>query len=370
MVIQVECNKCRARFAFVERCFLEDVMNQAIAKVEKRDMKLCVEWTTKLLRTNPKIHAEAKTILRNVVVTHIASKGHEMFREMFNRHAAFKNLPKPLRGKALRTKAKELGLVQRSMSVRIGTSVLREECEMAPTRIKQKMGDEIGRDCRRALVQEMKKKECVERVINEATSTGVANITLLWRHFSASKANLRAVALRAIKAVAKITTVHVLDIHGMTVLFPYPIFQQVLELLAPSYIFAINMGEDEGIFDVEHFQLLARKIQDGTSAMRRWYIESHPMRRLTLMACGLVVNDKPNVFQLARREDQDMWGKGIRNSTRLAWLLAPESAYHLTVKYKTAMQDSQCNWDKACAVRKQAEDKKNFRTLVTVACMQ
>ena len=124
----------------------------------------------------------------------------------------------------------------------------------------------------------MKKKECVERVVNEATSTGVANITLLWRDLSASKANLRVAALRAIKAVAKITTVHVLDIHGMTVLFPYPIFEQVLELLAPSYIFAINMGEDAGIFDVEHFQLLARKIQDGTSAMRRWYIESHPMR--------------------------------------------------------------------------------------------
>ena len=96
-----------------ERCFLEDVMNQAIARVQTRDMKLCVEWTTKLLHTNPKILAEAKTILREVVVTHIASKGHKMFREMFNRHAAYKNLPKPLRGKALRTKAKELGLVQR-----------------------------------------------------------------------------------------------------------------------------------------------------------------------------------------------------------------------------------------------------------------
>ena len=84
----------------------------------------------------------------------------------------------------------------------------------------------------------------------------------------------------------------------------------------------------------------------------------------------LCVEWTTNVFQLARREDQDMWGKGIRNSTRLAWLLAPESAYHLTVKYKTAMQDSQCNWDKASAMRKQAEDRKNFRTLVTVACMQ
>jgi hypothetical protein len=358
------------RLRWEERSFLVDVMNQAIAKVQKRDVKLCVEWTTKLLHTNTKIQAKARRILRNVVLSHIASKGDEMFREMFNRHAAFKNLPKPLRGKALRTKAKELALVQRTKSVRIGTSVIREECEMAPTRMKLKMGDEIGRDCRRALVQEMKKKECVERVINEATRTGVANITILWRHFSASKANLLEMTLRAIKAVAKIATVHVLDIHGMTVLFPYPIFEQVLELLAPSYIFAINMGEDEGIFDVEHFQLLAQKIENGTSALRRWFIECHPKRRLTLMACGLVVNEKPNVFQLARRVDVDMWRKGIRSSTRLAWLLAPESAYHLTVKYKTAMQDSQCNWDKACAVRNKAEDCNSLTILVTVACMQ
>ncbi len=217
------------RLRWEERSFLEDVMNQAIAKVQKKDMKLCVEWATNLIHANVKLHAEAKTTLRNVVMSHIVAKGHDMFREMFKRHAAFKMLPKPLRGKALRAKATELALVQRSNTVRIGTTVIREECEMAPTRIKQKMGDEIGRDCRRALIQEKKKKECVKRVANEATSTGVANTTQLWRDFSSSKANLRAVALKAIKAVANISTVHELDIHGMTILFPYSIFEQVLE---------------------------------------------------------------------------------------------------------------------------------------------
>ena len=52
------------------------------------------------------------------------------------------------------------------------------------------------------------------------------------------------VALAAIKAVARQKQVHVLDIHGLTVLFEFNVFQTVLELLKPSYIFAINMGED------------------------------------------------------------------------------------------------------------------------------
>ncbi len=102
---------------------------------------------------------------------------------------------------------------------------------------------------------------------------------------------------------------------------------------------------------MDHFKLLAHKIQDGTSAVRRWFVECHPNRRLTLIACGLVVNDNPNMFQLARREDQNMWHKGVRDCPRLAWLLAPESAYHATVKHNTEMQDSQCNWEKACSVR-------------------
>ncbi len=175
---------------------------------------------------------------------------------------------------------------------------------MAPTRVKQKMSDEIGRDCRRALVEEKKKKECVERVVNEATSTGVANITPLWRHFSSSKENFRDLDLKAIKAVANISTVHVLDIHGMTVLFPYSIFEQVLELLAPSYIVAINMGEDAGIFDVEHFQLLARKIKDGISTVRRWFVECYPKRRLRMEHLG---HNKNPIRKL---------GQNVRGNTR------------------------------------------------------
>ncbi len=87
------------------------------------------------------------------------------------------------------------------------------------------------------------------------------------------------VCLKAIAAVATLKDVYVLDIHKLTCLFHFPIFQKVLELLTPSHIFAINMGEDARIFDRPHFQLLAAKIRDGSSAVRRWFGESNRTRR-------------------------------------------------------------------------------------------
>ncbi len=87
---------------------------------------------------------------------------------------------------------------------------------------------------------------------------------------------MRKVCLKAITAVATLKHVYVLDIHKLTCLFHFPVFQEVLKLLTPSHIFAINMGEDAGIFDRSHFELLATKILDGSSAVRRWFAESNP----------------------------------------------------------------------------------------------
>ena len=163
------------------------------------------------------------------------------------------------------------------------------------------------------------------------------------------------VCLKAIAAVATLKHVYVLDIHKMTCLFHFPVFQEVMKLLTPSHIFAINMGEDERIFDRPHFQLLASKILDGSSAVRRWFVESIPNRRAIWVECGLVRDlahlDKPNVFTLARREDCNIWKKGERHQARLAWLLAPETAYTAAKLYKTSMQDSTCKWTIACAKR-------------------
>jgi hypothetical protein len=89
------------------------------------------------------------------------------------------------------------------------------------------------------------------------------------------------------------------------------------------------MGEDTGIFDRPHFQLLATKTRDGSSAVRRWFGESNLTRRAVWVECGLVRDnahlDKPNVFTVARREDCALWKDGKRDQARLAWLLAPES---------------------------------------------
>jgi len=163
------------------------------------------------------------------------------------------------------------------------------------------------------------------------------------------------VCLKAIAAVATLKHVYVLDIHELTCLFHFPTFQKVLELLTHFHIFAINMGEDEGIFNCQHFDLLACKILNGTSAVRRWFVESHPTRRKILVECGLVPNnvrtDRPNVFTVARRKDLQLWDEGDRNSSRLAWLLAPASAFTGATQFKTDMQNSTCNWQKACAAR-------------------
>jgi hypothetical protein len=41
----------------------------------------------------------------------------------------------------------------------------------------------------------------------------------------------------------------------------------------------------------------------------------------------------------------------IRDQARLAWLLAPESAFTGATHYNINMQDSTCNWLIACAKR-------------------
>jgi hypothetical protein len=181
----------------------------------------------------------------------------------------------------------------------------------------------------------------------------------VWRDFQSSTKTMAEVSLEAIAAVTTLKNVYVLDIHKMTCLFHMTImFKQVLELLTHSHFLAINMGEDAGIFDQQgHFHLLAAKIRDGSSAVRRWFSESNRTHRVIWVECGLVRGnahlDKPNVFTVARRKDCALWKEGERDQARLAWLLAPESAFTVATHYKTKMQDSTCNWLlNACAARK------------------
>ena len=88
------------------------------------------------------------------------------------------------------------------------------------------------------------------------------------------------VALKAIAAVCRLKNVYVLDIHKQTYLYAFPIFQKMLDLLHNSCIFAINMGEDNGIFASPHFKLLAAKIVDGSLPLRRWFVAREAQTRV------------------------------------------------------------------------------------------
>ncbi len=124
---------------------------------------------------------------------------------------------------------------------------------MAATRIKMRMKENIGRECRTVHVLQTKKKECVKSILKNAMSSGVANITPVWREFHACKKDLVQVALASIRAVAKVKSVCVMDLHGLTYLFDFPTFKKILDLLASSSVFAINLGEDEGTLGSEQF---------------------------------------------------------------------------------------------------------------------
>ena len=195
----------------------------------------------------------------------------------------------------------------------------------------------------------------------------------MWREFQSSTDAMAKVSLEAIAAVATLKNVYVLDIHKMTCLFDFPRFKQVLDILTHSHIFAINMGEDAGMLDRRHFQLLAAKIREGSSAVRRWFAESNRTRRAIWVECGLVRDnahlDKPNVFTVARRKDCALWKEGNREQARLAWLIAPEVAFIVATKYNTNMQNSTCNWRSASAAREVVSSEARLLALATIAAL-
>ena len=359
----------KCRLTVKERAFIQSIMDSAISEIQTRDMRKCCEYACRIIHSS----ALAKRKLRVEVMAQIDSHDILFFERLFERYAPYKALTKPLRGKSLSAKASELGLLQRTKWVRVDTSTLKTECALAPTRIKLHMKEDIGRECRSKHVLKTKMKECVQSILKNAMSCGVANITPVWREFHGCKKHLVEVALTAIRAVAKVKSVYVMDIHALTFLFDFPTFKKILDLLASSSVFAINMGEDVGTLGSEHFTLLASKILDGSSAIRLWYVESNPQRRMTLLVpCGLVTHplgskEHPTAFTMARRRDIQLWKDGHRDDNRLAWLRAPTSAFVGARKYKTQMQDSLCNWEAACVVTQTVIVPTNLDVLATVA---
>jgi hypothetical protein len=351
----------------VEREYVRSLLDEAIQHVKLRDRKACAKFVQHAIRTR----RMSTAFLSQDVINTFANKGFGIINGMLKRHAGYANLPLPLQAKALHNKAAAVGLVQRTNKVRVDASTLREECSYAETRHKMNMSDEVGRQAKHVLMVKTKRKQCVQAIQAQANATGVADITRVWRDFQSSTKAMEEVSLEAIAAVARLKHVYVLDIHGMTCLFYLPTFQKMFKLLEHSHIFAINMGEDAGRFDEPHFVLLASKIFDGSSAVRRWFVESNPTRRAVLVKCGLVKDnanpDKLNVFTIARRKDREKWNEGERDLTRLSWLLAPESAFTAATDHNTNMQNSLCNWTFACAARRVVPGEPRLLQLATIA---
>jgi hypothetical protein len=165
----------------LERQYVQTLLAEAIQHVKLGDMKTCAAFVQHAIEAR----RMSKTMLSPDVI-HIFAKpkvGFRLLQRMFNRHAGYKNLPLPLRAKALHKTAEELGLVERTRTVRVDASTVRDECNMAERRKKMKMTDEIGRDCKRVVMLQTKEKQCVQGIITQASATGVADITRVWRDF-------------------------------------------------------------------------------------------------------------------------------------------------------------------------------------------
>ena len=352
-----------------ERQYVQTLLDEAILHVKMRDMKSCAAYVQHAIQSR----RMSTSTLSPIVINKFATDGFRLLQQMLNRHGGYKNLPCPLRGEALERNAVAVGLVPRSRIVRVDRGTLREECNMTEGRRKMKMPEEIGRQSYHVLMVKRKRKECVQAIKAQAIATGVADITRVWREFNSSTDAMTKVSLQAIAAVVTLKNVYVLDIHKMTCLFDFTTFKQVLDILTHSHIFAINMGEDAGMLDRRHFHLLAAKIREGSSAVRRWFTQSNGTRRAIWVECGLVRDndhlDKPNVFTVARRKDRALWKEGNRELARLAWLLAPESAFIVAAQYKTNLQDSTCNWRSATAAREVVSSDARLLALATIAAL-
>ena len=350
-----------------EQKFINDILNNAILTVGMRDRKRCCEFAWNAILGDKRMYEVATATLRPVILAQLNASRERFFFGMLHRNVAYLGMPKPLAAKALYNTARDLGLVVREESVRVDVETIKEECNLAKARMDMNMPGEVGRECNSKLVHKLKIKQCINRIVEKAHRTGVADITLAWRDFASYPNTLTKLALKAISIVSGMKNVYVLDIHGLKCLYPYRVYKEMLNLLSNSAIFAVNMGEDNMMLDMPHFTLLAAKIGDGSLAVRRWYVECTAQRRVILTHCGLVSERKcmqrkgsvtsPNIFTIARRVDKAMWVEGLRNESRLSWLSAPESAYNAARKHNTNMQDSTCKWSTACALRDAADPK-------------
>ena len=119
----------------VERQYVQTLLDEAIQHVKMRDMKSCTGFVQHAIQSR----RMSTTTLSPNVIDKFAKDGFRLVERMLYRHAGYKNLPCPLRGKALHKKATEVGLVQRTKTVRVDTKTIINECNRAEGRKKMKM---------------------------------------------------------------------------------------------------------------------------------------------------------------------------------------------------------------------------------------
>ena len=156
---------------------MKTLLDEATQHVKMRDMKACVAFVQHAIKSR----RMSESRLSTDVINKFAQDGFCLLQQMLNRHAGYKNLPCPLRGKALASKAVTEGLVTRTRKVKVDARTLREELNMAEGRRKMKMTEEIGRQCHQVLKLKTKRLKCVQAIKAQAIATGAADITRVWR---------------------------------------------------------------------------------------------------------------------------------------------------------------------------------------------
>ncbi len=163
----------------LERAYLQSPIDEAVRHVKMRDRQSCVAFVQHAIKSR----RMSTSMLSQDVINKFAEDGSRLLRPMLHRHAGYKNLPCPLRGKALASKAATEGLVQWTKKVRVDALTLREELNLAEGRRKMKMTEEIGRRCQQVLKLKTKRLKCVQAIKAQAIATGAADITRVWREF-------------------------------------------------------------------------------------------------------------------------------------------------------------------------------------------
>ena len=161
-------------------------MDETLNVVQMQDRKKCCEYACRAVLGDRKKLERAAAVLRPVVLQKIKTAGVSFFKNLLDRNAKYLALPKPLRGKALETAARQIGLVTRVKTVKVDVATLKDECMLARGREQMNMRGEIGRHCKLVVVHKTKRRECIKRIVTIAPSFGgtfqaAARLWLEWR---------------------------------------------------------------------------------------------------------------------------------------------------------------------------------------------